>query len=80
VRGCVTMLAEAGLHGRRPARRRPRRPGGRHVICRAAPRPPLPGRARRARPSSREVKGTSRRAAAPVCAAPRHGAGSVRGH
>lgn len=30
-------------------------------------------------PSSREVKATARGAGAPVCAAPRHGAGRVRG-
>src|SRR5213080_4819038 len=94
VRGCLRLepkaLASLARLRHHAARRRtfarsppgslPTSPtGGRHVICRAAPRPPRPGPPAASVPSSREVKGTARGTGAPVCAAPRHGAGRVRG-
>src|SRR5207247_7225931 len=70
--------ADARLHGRRLARFRPPPPAD---GVSSAPPPPraAPGPRAASAPSSREVKGTARGTGAPVCAAPRHGAGRVRG-
>jgi len=79
LRGCVTTRPPthvctvaawlaSDLRHRRTACHLPRRPS-----------PAAPGPRAASAPSSREVKGTARGTGAPVCAAPRHGAGRVRG-
>src|SRR5438093_8421238 len=70
--------ADARLHGRRLARFRPPPPADGMSSAAPPPRPPLPGaRGERAKLAGSEGNGAG--PGPPVCAAPRHGAGRVRG-
>src|SRR5437016_6862574 len=61
--------------------RSPPPPGTGRTACHLRPRPapPAPRRGAGGAPSSREVKGTSRRADEPACATPGHAAGGIPG-